>query len=101
MTATLPRWRLACFTGGLTLLWLAAASPLDALSGLFLTAHMTQHLVLMALAPPLILLGAPLVPLLRGLPSSLVRDALGPFLAWPALRRGAHRLTHPGVGLRR
>ena len=60
---------------------------------------MTQHLVLMAVAPPLILLGAPIVPMLRGLPRWLVRDALGPFLAWPALRRVAHRLTHPGVGL--
>ena len=95
----LPRWRLVCFIAGLTSLWLAASSPLDTLSGLFLTAHMTQHLVLMAVAPPLILLGAPIVPLLRGLPRRLVRDALGPFLAWPALRRFAHRLTHPGVGL--
>ena len=65
----------------------------------FLTAHMAQHLVLTSVAPPLILLGAPVVPLLRGLPRRLVRDALGPFLAWPALRRAAHRLTHPGVGL--
>jgi cytochrome c oxidase assembly factor CtaG/ferredoxin len=95
----LPRWRLVCFTAGLTSLWVAAASPLDVLSGLFLTAHMIQHLVLTALAPPLILLGAPVVPLLRGLPRRMVRDALGPFLASPALRRGAHRLTHPAVGL--
>ncbi len=95
----LPRWRLVCFASGLSSLWLAAASPLDTLSSLLLTAHMTQHLVLMAMAPPLILLGAPIVPLLRGLPRPLVRDALGPFLVWPALRRFSHRLTHPGVGL--
>ncbi len=97
--STLPRWRLFCFIAGLTLLWLAAVSPLDTLSGLFLTAHMTQHLVLTSLAPSLILLGAPIVPLLRGLPTRLVRDAFGPFLTWPALRRCAHRLTHPAVGL--
>ena len=36
---------------GLTSLWLAATSPLDALSGLFLTAHMTQHLVLTSWRP--------------------------------------------------
>ena len=95
----LPRWRLACFSAGLTSLWLAATSPLDVLSGLFLTAHMTQHLVLTSVAPPLILLGAPIVPLLRGIPRRIVRDALGPFLAWPRLRHGAHRLAHPGVGL--
>ena len=95
----LPRWRLVCFTAGLTSLWLAAASPLDTLSGLFLTAHMTQHLVLMSVAPPLILLGAPIVPLLRGLPRRSFATRLGPFLAWPPLRRFAHRLTHPAVGL--
>ncbi len=95
----LPPWRLACFTAGLTSLWLAAASPLDVLSGLFLTAHMTQHLLLMAVAPPLVLLGTPIVPFLRGLPRGFVRNGLGPFLVWPALRRFAHRLTHPGVGL--
>src|SRR5688572_1860060 len=95
----LPRWRLLCFTAGLTSLWLAEASPIDALSGLLLTAHMVQHLMLTAVAPTLILLGAPVLPLLRGLPSRLVRDGFGPFLTWPALRRGAHGLTHPGVGL--
>ena len=83
----LPRWRLACFLAGVTSLWLAAVSPLDALASLLLTAHMTQHLVLMAVAPPLVLLGAPIVPMLRGLPRWLVRDSLGPFLASPALRR--------------
>ena len=95
----LPRWRLACFLAGVTSLWLAAVSPLDALASLLLTAHMTQHLVLMAVAPPLVLLGAPIVPMLRGLPRWLVRDTLGPFLASPALRRVAHGLTHPAVGL--
>jgi cytochrome c oxidase assembly factor CtaG/ferredoxin len=97
--STLPPWRLVCFIAGLASLWVADASPLDTLSGLLLTAHMTQHLVLTAVAPPLLLLGAPVVPLLRGLPRRLVRDALGPFLSSPALRRAAHRLLHPGVGL--
>ena len=42
---------------------------------------MVQHLLLMMVAPPLLLLGAPIVPLLRGLPRWAARDALGPFLA--------------------
>src|SRR5258707_15809551 len=88
-------WRLLAFTGGLATFWLAIASPLDAFSGFLLSAHMVQHLLLMSVAPPLILLGTPLLPLLRGLPRKFARDGLGPFLVWPELRRAGHALTHP------
>src|SRR6476646_8658411 len=71
--AQFPVWRLACFFAGLSTLWLAIASPLDSLSGMLLFAHMAQHLILMSVAPPLVLLGAPVVPLLRGLPRWVVR----------------------------
>ena len=90
-----PTWRLWAFFGGLAASWLAIASPLDAFSGLLLSAHMVQHLLLMSVAPPLLLLGTPLLPLLRGLPRKFARDGAGPFLVWPALRRSAQRLTHP------
>jgi cytochrome c oxidase assembly factor CtaG/polyferredoxin len=90
-----PAWRAVAFTGGLVALWLAMASPLDAFSGLLLSAHMVQHLLLMSVAPPLILLGAPLLPLLRGLPRKFARDGVGPFLVWPALRRVGNAVTHP------
>src|SRR6266853_4423400 len=88
-------WRLLAFTGGLATFWLAIASPLDAFSGMLLSAHMVQHLLLLSVAPPLILLGAPFLPLLRGLPRKFARDAVGPFLTWPALRRVGTTLTHP------
>ncbi len=52
---------------------------------------MVQHLLLLSVAPPLILLGAPLLPLLRGLPRKFARDGVGPFLVWPALRRVGQR----------
>jgi cytochrome c oxidase assembly factor CtaG len=90
-----PVWRLLAFSGGLVALWLAIASPLDAFSSLLLSAHMVQHLLLMSVVPPLILLGAPLLPLLRGLPRKVARDGIGPFLIWPALRRIGDALTHP------
>src|SRR5271169_3336010 len=64
MPARFPRWRLATFLSGFLALWLALASPLEPLSNLLLSAHMIQHLMLMSVAPPLILLGAPLLPLL-------------------------------------
>jgi cytochrome c oxidase assembly factor CtaG/polyferredoxin len=76
----LPAWRAACFFGGLLMLWLALASPLDALNPFLLVAHMTQHILLMSVAPPLLLLGNPVVPLLRGLPRSLVREELAPWM---------------------
>jgi cytochrome c oxidase assembly factor CtaG len=90
-----PPWRACCFLGGLLILWISIASPLDTLDGLLLVAHMTQHLILMSVVPPLLLLGAPAVPLLRGLPPSVLRDGLGPFLRTPVLRRVIHLLTHP------
>lgn len=91
----LPAWRFFAFLGGLIALWIAIASPLDAFSGFLLSAHMVQHLLLLSVAPPLILLGAPLLPLLRGLPGKIARDGLGPFLVWPGLRRVGHGVTQP------
>lgn len=92
-----PVWRLVVFLGGLGVFGVAIASPLDAFSGLLLSAHMVQHFLLMFVAPPLILLGAPLLPLLRGLPRGFAHDGLGPFLTWPVLRRFGNALTHPAV----
>jgi cytochrome c oxidase assembly factor CtaG len=51
----------------------------------------------MMMAPPLLLLGTPYLPLLCGLPRKFVRQALGPFLAWPALQRALRTLSHPIV----
>jgi cytochrome c oxidase assembly factor CtaG/ferredoxin len=95
----LPAWRLQAFAGGLGALALAVASPLDAFARFLLTAHMLQHLLLLAIAPPLLLLGAPARALLRGLPRALAREALGPFLAAPALARIGRALALPLVGV--
>lgn len=89
--------RLMAFLLGIGVLFIALESPLDAFDGLFLSAHMTQHLLLMMVAPPLLLLGDPRLPLLRGLPRSFVREGLGPFLAWPLLRRFERLITFPAV----
>jgi cytochrome c oxidase assembly factor CtaG/ferredoxin len=86
---------LASYLSGLGILFLATGSPLDSFDNLFLSAHMSQHLLLMMLAPPLILLGHPVVPLLRGLPKQFVKEGLGPFLTWPPLRSVLRRLTSP------
>ncbi|MBV8807474.1 MAG: cytochrome c oxidase assembly protein [Acidobacteriaceae bacterium] len=87
--------RLGAFVAGLGTLFLALESPLDSFDNLFLSAHMAQHLLLMMIAPPLILMGHPLVPTLRGLPRQFVKEGLGPFLTWRALRQFCDLLTAP------
>ncbi len=94
-----PFWRAACFLLGLLSLWVALASPLDTFSGFILTAHMLQHMMLMMVAPPLILLGAPLIPLVRGLPIFAAREFAGPFLNWRVAIRIGNALIHPAVAL--
>ncbi len=89
--------RITAFLTGLALIFFATESPLDSFDTLFLSAHMTQHLLLMMIAPPLILLGEPMLPLLRGLPKSWVKEGLGPFLTWAPLRRFFGWLTSPVV----
>jgi cytochrome c oxidase assembly factor CtaG/polyferredoxin len=95
MPASFPRWRVAAFLGGIATLVVAVASPLDAFGGLLLSAHMLQHVILMMVAPALVLLGAPGVPLLRGLPTAVAKDGLGPFLAWRRLRQVGDLVVHP------
>ena len=47
--------RLGTFLGGIALLAIAIASPLEAFDDSFLSAHLTQHFLLMMAAPPLLL----------------------------------------------
>jgi len=91
----LPGWRAACFYAGLASIVLSLCSPLDAFSGLVLSAHMIQHLLLTMVAPPLILLGCPFLPILRGLPRVIASRVLGPFLVWEPAKNLGRFLTHP------
>ena len=71
-----PPWRVAAFVAGLFSLWIALGSPLAALDHQLLTVHMIKHLLLMAVSAPLILLGAPTMPLLCGSPKGFMRLSL-------------------------
>jgi len=95
--ALLPASRLAAFLAGMFALWIAIGSPLSAFDEVSLTIHMVQHILLMLVIPPLVLLGAPSLPLLHGLPQWFVRTTLGPLLRWPPLRSLGKFLTHPLV----
>jgi len=90
--------QLAAYLGGLVSLWVAIASPLDKAADRLLSAHMVQHILLLTVAPALLLLGNPLLPLLRGLPGVL-RRTVAPFILRGTLRRLGHALAHPLVAL--
>ena len=92
-----PPLRLASFLTGLAVLWIAIDSPLDGFADILLSAHMVEHLLLMSVVPPLLLLGRPVVPMLRGLPRWILKPVLGPLLRTPPLRRLSHWLVSPLV----
>jgi putative membrane protein len=91
----IPVWRASSFFLGLFLIWVALGSPIAALDEELLTAHMVQHLLLMTFAPPLILLGAPLMPFLHGLPQQFVQAVVGPLFRWPPVQRLGRALGRP------
>jgi putative membrane protein len=92
-----PVWRLGSFLLGLAIIWTAVASPLDGFADVLLSAHMVEHLLLMSFVPPLLLLGYPVVPLLRGLPQGVTVYVLGPLIRVKALRCLGHFLIAPIV----
>ena len=88
--------RATAFVMGLAAVLLALCSPLDALGHRLLQAHMVQHLLLMVVAPPLIWLGAPVAPLLVGLPRR-VRRVVASALATRPVRRLTNVLADPRI----
>jgi cytochrome c oxidase assembly factor CtaG len=90
---------LAAFLVGLAVVYLALASPIEPFAALLLQVHMLQHMLLMVAAPPLLWWGAPLFPLLRGLPEPLRTYWVAPLFRSAGLRTLLARLTHPAAAL--
>src|SRR3954447_20566485 len=81
-----PRWRQACFYGGLALMLVALASPLGHLSSELAVAHMGEHLLLGDIATLLLVLGltGPLIaPILRIRTIDRLRFLAHPLVALP------------------
>jgi putative membrane protein len=92
------RWQSLCFYCGLAVLAIALDSPLDALSQRLFWAHMVQHVLLLLVAPPLIVLARPWIRLWRALPLSWRRPtarALGTRRSTALLRRISRALGRP------
>lgn len=59
-SSRIPLWRIGTFAGGMLIMLLALQGPLHELSDYFLfSAHMVQHLLIMLVVPPLLLIGIP------------------------------------------
>ncbi|MBA3414119.1 MAG: cytochrome c oxidase assembly protein [Chloroflexia bacterium] len=76
----------AAFLAGCLGLLIALGPPLEDWAGLLLAGHMTQHILLTMMAPPLLLLGTP---------AWLLR----PLLRWSLVNRIGYLLTRPLVAL--
>jgi cytochrome c oxidase assembly factor CtaG len=90
---SMPRGAATAFFAGLAVLAVALLSPVDAYADLSFSVHMSQHLILAMLAPPLLALGAPITLALRAASTRMSRTVSG------VLRSGAATfLARPVVG---
>jgi cytochrome c oxidase assembly factor CtaG len=96
------RRRSLYFYAGLVLLLLAVLSPVDYWASRYFFIHMIEHIMIGFFAPVLIVLGAPWIPLLHGLPVG-VRRRVGRTLllgSWARSLRALGRfLTNPWTAL--
>src|SRR4051794_15444291 len=92
-------WQVAANAAGILSLVVALVSPLDALGQALFAAHMAQHLVLIVVSAPLLVLGAPLLPLLWALPLGWRREIGRGWLATSPLRTAWALLSQPLIAL--
>ena len=67
------RWRAAAFWAGLAVIVVALNTPIESLARQLFWAHMTQHLLLIMVAAPLLVFASPWFQIWRGLPLSIRR----------------------------
>lgn len=97
--AIIPMWRVASYYAGLVVVGLALLSPIDVFSGIFFFFHMIQHLLLQLIAPPLVLLGRSILPILWALPARRRKVFSGMFHSGSLALQVGSRITHPLVAL--
>ncbi|MDI3340231.1 MAG: cytochrome c oxidase assembly protein [Sphaerobacter sp.] len=90
-----PRWQVLAYLGGLVSLAVALLGPPDHFNGVLFSIHMVQHLILMLVAAPLLVLGRPVQVLLRGLRPRHSRALMGITARHPGLRGLLGVVVHP------
>src|SRR5579864_3215157 len=66
-------WRQLCFWLGLATILLALDTPVEYYARTLFWVHMTQHLLLIMVAAPLLVAGSPSIQMWRGLPLKIRR----------------------------
>ena len=92
-----PAWRTWMFLGGLAVVVLALESGIGSYDDVLFWDHMVQHLMLIMVAPPLLIVGQPITLLLHASRNPLhtwvkriVRSRLASFLTWPVFGIAAY-----------
>src|SRR5215470_17493298 len=92
-----PAWRTWMFLGGLAVVVLALESGIGSYDDVLFWDHMVQHLMLIMVAPPLLIVGQPITLLLHASRNPLhtwvkriARSRLASFLTWPVLGIAAY-----------
>ena len=93
----ISRWQRASFFTGLFVIFIALQSPVANLAEHLLSFHQLQHFLLRMLGPLLVLLGAPLTPMLRGLPPWALQGFVKPTVRYPLARAIYEKLTNPVI----
>ena len=83
------------FAAGMVVLVIALLSPLDAWGDQIFCAHMAQHLLLMMVAPPLLIMGRPIVVALWAMPRPLRHKVGALWQRSPAVRPLVELLSAP------
>ena len=101
-----PWWRTALFLGGLGVVVLATESGIGAYDDVLFWDHMTQHLLLLMVAPPMLVVGQPVTLLLHASRNPLhtwakraIRSRVAAFLTWPPFGLVAYCVTVVGTHL--
>jgi cytochrome c oxidase assembly factor CtaG len=88
-----PIRRTVAFLAGLLVIAIALQSGIERYDTTLFSIHMVQHLLLVLVAPPLLLLGAPITQLLRAASPAVRRRVLLPFLHSTPMAVISHPVT--------
>ena len=94
-THPISNWQKASFFAGILVLFAALQSPVEPLAEHYFSIHQVQHILVRMVGPLLILLGAPLTPMLRGMPTWLRQGVIRRIVRTAAARWIYLKITNP------
>lgn len=92
-----PNWWAWAYAGGIASLAFSLLGPLESYNEQLFSLHMSQHLVIMQISAPLLLLGRPVQLLLRALPTRKTKTAVGFMYGRSNVRYAIIAITGPVI----